>query len=328
MKKTRKNSKVKAKKKKDAGLGDQQASIANVNNSHANMHNKSKRVLETQILEELPAKKVAKGTVQVKSKVVVPLTSINLQKLSKQPKQLVQSEKGKHVEHLHFDEGEVTVHMEFEVGKNAAHEFASDQEDDYDTESSDSDGAIVSKRESYSQLESGEIEELDYATPQDSQNSDDDFAEPQPQTSSQDSNRSSVSKKIKHKQCADRRDSMEQKLDTLSSSVHALQQMLLKQQERESDNNKKKKEGKTDRKQGKTDLLSSNSETMIYHNALNKISECDQGDQGSTIQVDDEIAFHKDRVKNRDSSSSEDKMDTSDEMFEAGMEVVINDIND
>ena len=67
MTKTRKNSKEKAKKKEDAGPSDQQTSIANVNNSHANMHNKSKRVLETQILEELPAKKVAKGTVQVKS---------------------------------------------------------------------------------------------------------------------------------------------------------------------------------------------------------------------------------------------------------------------
>ena len=185
--------------------------------------------------------------------------------------------------------------------------------------------AIVSEMESDSQLESGEIEELDYATPQDSQNSDDDFTEPQPQASSQDSNRSSVSKKTKHKQCADRRDIMEQKLDTLSSSVHALQQMLLKQQERENDNRKKKKEGKPDHKQGKTDLLSSNSETTIYHNALNKISECDQG---STIQVDDKIAFRKDRVKNRDSSSSEEKMDTSDEMFEPGMEVAINDISE
>ena len=95
MTKTRKNSKDKTKKKEDAGPSDRQATIANVNNSHANTCYKAKRVLETQIPEQLPTKRVATSTVQVKSKVVVPSASTKLQKLNKPPKPLGQSEKGK-----------------------------------------------------------------------------------------------------------------------------------------------------------------------------------------------------------------------------------------
>ena len=59
----------------------------------------------------------------------------------------------------------------------------------------------------------------------------------------------------------------------------------------------------------------SNSETTVYHNALPRIDAevCEE------IPVDAEISFKKKKV-NRDSSSSEDKIDTSDEMIDFEVE--------
>ena len=129
--------------------------------------------------------------------------------------------------------------------------------------------------------------------------------------------------------------SMEQKIDSLSMSVQALQEMMLLQQQtsqakgtKESVKPKKKKKEKSkskDRDQGMPEHLTSNSDMTIYQNMLQKITDKDV--EGSTIQVDEEIAFKKSSVnKNRDSSSSDEKMDTSDEI--ADIEIELNDMNE
>ena len=59
----------------------------------------------------------------------------------------------------------------------------------------------------------------------------------------------------------------------------------------------------------------SNLETTVYHNALPRID----AEVYEEILVDAEISFKKKKV-NRDSSSSEDKIDTSDEMIDFEVE--------
>ena len=56
-----------------------------------------------------------------------------------------------------------------------------------------------------------------------------------------------------------------------------------------------------------------NSDTTIYHNVLQRIENNDE-----EVQVDPEITFRKNK---RDSSSLEDKVDTSDEMIDMDLEI-------
>ena len=112
-----------------------------------------------------------------------------------------------------FQEGEDEVNMEFEVNSKAESEFASENEAvaselEYDNES---DGRLVSE------AESGQIEDEPYFDG--SQSGTDDVAGP-----------SSLQNPIKRK---GKRSSVEQKIDSLSSSLNALREMMMKQQEKE-----------------------------------------------------------------------------------------------
>ena len=78
---------------------------------------------------------------------------------------------------------------------------------------------------------------------------------------------------------------MEQKIDSLSTSVQALQEMMLLQQQtsqakatKDSVKQKKKKKEKSKSKdcdQGMPEHLTSNSDMTIYHNMLQKITHKD-----------------------------------------------------
>ena len=98
---------------------------------------------------------------------------------------------------------------------------------------------------------------------------------------------------------------MEDKLDSLSSSLKLMQDMMTEKGFfKDNRSNKKKSKGQKG-KSNKNDLLSqtSSSETTIYKNAVKRI---DTGDP--------EISFNL--KQKRDSSSSEDSIDTSDELIE------------
>ena len=107
---------------------------------------------------------------------------------------------------------------------------------------------------------------------------------------------------------------MKKKIDTLSDSLIALKEFMMTKLPSESTQRQEKElvTKKSSGKQGKTDLNESISETTIYHNVLEKVVE---------EQVDPEITFCTKPGK-RDSSSSEDRVDTSDDMID--MEVDIN----
>ena len=111
------------------------------------------------------------------------------------------------------------------------------------------------------------------------------------------------------------RKSMEEKLDTLSDALFGLKEMFLqKTQGDQGDTSDKKKKDKhagssaRGRSAGRTSN-NSNSDTTVYQNALPRIDQ-----ESNQVQVDNKISFKK--KSNRDSSSSEDRMDTSDEMLE------------
>ena len=148
----------------------------------------------------------------------------------------------------------------------------------------------------------------------------DESAEQQSQSSQCSSN---VERQKKRKS---RKISREENLDSLSMSILALQEMVLKQNE----SGKTGAHGKTKKKKTKNkqkdyqegsnfELPVSNSETTIYQNVLSKIND----DEQSTIQVDEEIAFKRLVDKNQISSSLDEQIDTSKELIE--MEQELND---
>ena len=131
---------------------------------------------------------------------------------------------------------------------------------------------------------------------------------------------------MRKKARCDRRSSMEDKLDTLSVAVGNIQQMMVDKGFLNSNHNKEeaKKKGckvnqTKDRSKGKditngkknsthNEYPNSGLITTVYHNAVRKVSENETVDVG-----DPEVTFN---FKKQDSSSSEDKIDTSNELIE------------
>ena len=128
-----------------------------------------------------------------------------------------------------------------------------------------------------------------------------------------------------------KRQSVEDKLDTLSQAVTSLQSMMVKKgffdspAKKVMHNTRKKKSanskgGNTPKKGEKLGLDGSNSETTIYQNAV-EFMEVDteynvekEKEKGKFCDTDDpEITF---KVRQRDSTSLEDQVNTSDELME------------
>ena len=117
-------------------------------------------------------------------------------------------------------------------------------------------------------------------------------------------------KKERKKACKERCQSMEKKLDTVTSTLQIMQQMM---QEKGFFTDPTKNSG-TDNKGKDISSNSAVSETTIYGNAVKRITLSKDGNQEITDEDDPEITLNI--KKNRDSSSSEERIDTSYELME------------
>ena len=208
-------------------------------------------------------------------------------------------------ETVSFEEEGELIEMEIDDGGEAALQFASEDE-----VNSDNDNQTGNESEN-SEPESGEI------TP--SQITYDEQLEADCYTTSR-----QIGKLDQQKGC----DSVEERLDTMSSTLLAMKEIteksgILDPQKLISDNLNLHKEKKLGKSMAKADEQAnlSISETTIYRSALQKEASVDK--QGGLVnmdwQVDPEISFkpqESENVKNRFSSSSEEPVDTSDEMID------------
>ena len=188
------------------------------------------------------------------------------------------TQKNENSDAVTFEEDGETIQMEIDDGSAAAHEFASEGTE-CETENSESSS---SETESESE-EDGEITELSEETRESLNESVDSQL-----TGSQDLTQN---KKRKGK-CRSRKSfgDMENKIDTLSNTLLGLQE-IIKNKSFTSEPNEREVErqkDKTDRQGDKGNLIeSTNSDTTIYHNALEKLTDLGN-DQ---VAVDPEISF-------------------------------------
>ena len=113
-----------------------------------------------------------------------------------------------------------------------------------------------------------------------------------------------IVKKWKKQEKERHRASMEAKLDSLTSSLQVMQDLMVKKGIIGEAANREKQDGKEKQ-------LDDMSETTVYCNAVLQLDKTKHVDQ---LQVDREISFKI--TEKRDSSSSEDRIDTSDELME------------
>ena len=229
---------------------------------------------------------------------------------------------------VNFTEDGDQVSMEIDDGGQAAKEFASDTEPDADEseiEGSDSDNEERNDQQD-SELESQQTDK------EDSDLEDQTQTESPANTSLEDNQTIPVNTPMKPKKRR-KRMSVEQQLETITDSLHVMQSMMIKKgfYDREPEKNAFLSRG---RNRGETSCTSgrkcksdqreydTESETTIYKNLLSKGKQSsiedvdvDFDDLPVQIYVDDpEISF---TVKNiRESTSSEDQVDTSDEAIE------------
>ena len=107
--------------------------------------------------------------------------------------------------------------------------------------------------------------------------------------------------------------SVEDCLDQLTNSVQAMQEMMMIQQtnqRQEDKDTRKMKRSQTEEKKNEGNQTNdgNESDTTIYQNILNKTPQKEE------IRVDSEITFNETRM--RDSTSSEDQINTSDELMD------------
>ena len=214
---------------------------------------------------------------------------------------------------IQFNEGDDQITMEIDDGGQAPHEFATDDDDEtnsnqnYQTSDSegesDGDETVESPRKDQTDdSESGRVDDIDL------QQSDLDV-------------RKDMSENPK---C--RRLSVEEKLDNLSDTLQVMKTFMMQkgfcEDEQPTANNSRgvrnkigtpnKSEGKKEQKE--VAPITNESETTIYHNILQMNNEGIPDQVSFLADPDDpEIQF---KNKNRDSSSSEEPIDTSDEIVE------------
>ena len=190
-------------------------------------------------------------------------------------------------EKVHFVEGDNQV--DFEVHNEESE--------------SPSDGEASTSEES--DVEDGEVNESDLNH---------DYSESEEASTSTGSKGRTFKKKSK---TGSERRSLEAKLDEVTSSLHWMQQ-LMKRKGLFDEEQVASADGKSERKRSKMcknkakqgePTSESYSETTIYHEAVMP------DDKVNKIQVDDEVSF-KVPENNRNSTSSEDQIDTSDELLD------------
>ena len=210
-----------------------------------------------------------------------------------------------------FEEDGEIINMEITDGGAAAAEFQSEEEDE--SESEESEGTPTD----HSETEAGEITE-------DSEVEQESAGEPE----------SPIPQK-RCKQDKARRESVEARLDSLTDSLNVVKEFVMTQIQSQQANKKTgvkspkadHAEGKNERKRTKQKGQLDNgpnpsiSDVTIYKNAVEMANPSEGlGNVGDdSIEVDSEITFKRkndDTVRGRDSSSSDDRIDTSDEMME------------
>ena len=200
----------------------------------------------------------------------------------------------KHTAAVSFEEEGETIQMEINDGGAAANEFNSDDGDT--TQESDSD---------HDNENDTEMEEGEFTNPSEVESSSADESE-------EESKSPTVSpwsaKKLKKKaKCK----SMEDWLDTLSSTLLAVTELISKGGIPAS-NIQSKQEEKNPNGKHQSDTMS---DTTIYDNALQKIVQVDPEISFKEKIVEKEVQLEKE-VDKRDSTSSEEQIDTSDELIE------------
>ena len=204
------------------------------------------------------------------------------------------------------NEGLATKNEEFDEPKDAVAfeengeviEMEINAAEDFETENEETEGDSETESETEMEIEAGEISD------ESTQNSSD-------KTETDAALRSHRKSDIQKKR---QRQSMEERLDKMSDTLLAVQQLIA--QNGMMQNSKRADQGGHT---GKDELNSSNSDTMIYQNVLSKEVPNIPEDN----ELDPEITFKVNCTK-RDSSSSEDRIDTSDELMEVDLDTEIN----
>ena len=211
--------------------------------------------------------------------------------------------------HEFFEDREM-VQMEINDGGAAEQEFASgtntetESNEDSDKSMNDPESSQVSQSADNGTKSDGEIDSGD--------------AEPQPQKIYQGDFES------RFEESEGQWRSLELKLDNMSDTLTVMKDFFLsgsfmeKSRRSKEDVTPKKRQGGGEREKGKGNqsIDGSNLVTTIYHNVLDRV--CSEAHK----QVDSEIAFKVPRP--HDSSSSEDRIDTSDELMEVDPEPIVN----
>ena len=218
------------------------------------------------------------------------------------------SNQNRSISKIQFEEGDELIEMETDDGDRAKEEFKSDDEEE---------GEISSENETSD-------EEMDLTEPETEETENEDASatgtncteDLNDLVTSNATTPESTPKKGKKKGV--RRQSVKDKLDTLTNSVKVMQELLLQQgifrEKRESQQPSKGKTkgsrgGKHDKSTNKITEDGNESETTIYQNILEKVDD--------QIRVDPEIIFNRSKLRNSSSSDEPDKqIDTSDEMME------------
>ena len=194
-------------------------------------------------------------------------------------------------EAVEFEEDGETIQIEIDDGGAAANEYSSEDELNA-TNSQEENAEKSSDLDLESDPESGEL----------AMETDDEVDE----SGTGDETRSPVAKRKKAKLT---RRSVEDQLSSMSHTLSAMKELLMKKgiMDLPDHTHSKRKSTGAGTKQ-KVLNNQSNSDTTIYQNVLEKVDE----NEANQIVVDPEISFKK-----RDSSSSEEgRIDTSDEMME------------
>ena len=205
--------------------------------------------------------------------------------------------------------------MEINDGRAAAEEFASENEDDTDTD------------DSVEETEQSQNDLLDLAeNPTETATQLTDLG-PDTETELSKSEQDHPVPKKKARKQKKRR--LEEKLEVMSNTLEAMKEFFVKGGYAPNNTGKatpKSKQGGGDREEidQTRESNQSTSQTMIYHNVLEKVTTGKIDDPEITFKIPIEgnnVQLESDKVRNRESSLSDDQIDTSDEMMEVDQSI-------
>ena len=235
-----------------------------------------------------------------------PATNMKQRKVASAVKKVEKETKGRDKHKETFQEDDEVVDMEIKGSISSDGEIDSDNED---TEEEDSGSEDENEAES-------EEDNDDNDDPNDVDNSQkmqedapghSDYEESE---SEEDRMRHEAKRKCKTDR-RERRATMEKRLDTISSSLQAMQTLML--QKGMLDVPKEKEKAGNSRK-GTSFGSDEDSETTVYQNAVQKINRLEGDEQPTVMEIDHEVSFNL--KAHRESSSSDDRIDTSDKLMD------------